>query len=56
MKAKDFKEKHECAECGSSNAIYQKGSDQIICQDCGAIFEEMEPSSEKKFERAHDQK
>jgi len=48
--------KDECAECGSKNVRYNKKAEQIICLDCGAIFEEMAPAREKQFEKAHDQK
>lgn len=48
--------KDECAECGSKNVIYKEKDQQIICKDCGAIFEELAPEEEKKFERAHEQK
>ena len=48
--------KDECPECGSSNIIYKKEKDQIICKDCGAIFEQLNPEEEKKFEEAHKQK
>jgi len=48
--------KDECAECGSKKVHYNKKTQQIICKDCGAIFEELAPKEEEKFERAHDQK
>ena len=47
--------KNECPECGSSNVYYSSKSDEIICRDCGAIFAELTPKEEKKFEKAHDQ-
>ena len=47
--------KDECAECGSKNVHYNKKTQQIICRDCGAIFEELIPEEEKKFEKAHEQ-
>jgi|ETNmetMinimDraft_2_1059921.scaffolds.fasta_scaffold78969_2 transcription initiation factor TFIIIB Brf1 subunit/transcription initiation factor TFIIB len=47
--------KDECAECGSKNVHYNKKTQQIVCRACGAIFEEMAPAREKKFEKAHDQ-
>ena len=47
--------KDECAECGSRNVRYNEENQQIICKDCGAIFEEMAPEREKQFEKAHDQ-
>ncbi len=48
--------KNECAECGSNNVRYNKEKQQIICGDCGVIFEELAPEEEKKFEKARDQK
>lgn len=47
---------NECAECASNNVHYNEKTQQIICRDCGAIFEELTPDEEKKFEDAHDQK
>ena len=47
--------KNECAECGSTDVVYNKKTQQTICQDCGAIFEELNPEDEKKFEKAHKQ-
>ena len=48
--------KDECAECRRKNVQYNEKNQQIICKDCGAIFEELTPEEEKKFEKAHDQK
>ncbi|MBW2976115.1 hypothetical protein KY347_01565 [Candidatus Woesearchaeota archaeon] len=48
--------KDECAECGSSNVYYNEKTQQVICRDCGAIFEELMPKEEKQFERARKQK
>ena len=47
--------KNECAECGSGNVHYDKKREQIVCRDCGAIFEELTPAEEKKFEKAREQ-
>ena len=47
--------KDECAECGSSNVRYNKKTQQTICRDCGAIFEELIPKEEKQFEKAREQ-
>ncbi len=52
MKAKM---KVECPECGSTNVIYDKEKDETICQDCGAVFAELDPKDEQEFEDAHDQ-
>ena len=48
--------KDECAECGSNNVYFNEKTQQILCKDCGAIFSELTPEDEKKFEKAHDQK
>ena len=58
-KKKEVKEEplsKECPECGSTNVIYSKISDNTICQDCGAIFAKLIPEEEEKFERAKEQK
>jgi len=47
--------RNECPECGSSNIVVKEDTNQIICQDCGAIFEELMPEEEKKFKKARDQ-
>ena len=47
--------KDECPECGSNNVLYNKKRQQIVCKDCGDIFEELTPDEEKKFEKAHEQ-
>ncbi len=39
-----------CVECGSSNIVYNREDDQTICQDCGAIFEELTPEEEEELE------
>ena len=51
MQLKDVK---ACPECGSDNVIYKRKEDEIICKDCGAIFSELTPDMEKKFEKASD--
>ena len=49
------KMKKECPECGSTNVIYEKDRDELVCQDCGAAFAELEPKAEKQLEKAKDQ-
>ncbi len=44
-----------CAECGSSNVIYNRDNDQVRCQDCGMIFEELDESTEDKYENILDE-
>ena len=48
--------KNECAECGSKNVNFVERTQQTVCKECGAIFEELSPEAEKKFEKVHDQK
>jgi transcription initiation factor TFIIIB Brf1 subunit/transcription initiation factor TFIIB len=48
--------KNECPECGSNNVLFNEKKQQIVCRDCGAIFEELMPEEEKQFEKAHKQK
>jgi len=42
--------RQSCGECGSDNVIYKRDEDQVICQDCGAIFEELSPDEEDDYE------
>jgi transcription initiation factor TFIIIB Brf1 subunit/transcription initiation factor TFIIB len=51
MNLKDIK---NCPECGSDNIIYKIKEDEIVCRDCGAVFSELTPEMEKKFEKASD--
>jgi transcription initiation factor TFIIIB Brf1 subunit/transcription initiation factor TFIIB len=51
MELKDVK---QCPECGSDNIIYRRETDEIFCRDCGAVFSELTPEMEKKFEKASD--
>ena len=39
-----------CAECGSINVVYKRDADQLICKDCGAIFEELTEKDEAEYE------
>ncbi len=39
-----------CAECGSMNVVYNRETDQLMCKDCGAIFEELTEKDEKEYE------
>jgi len=49
---KNIKEVKECPECASSNVIYKEDKQQVVCRDCGMIFEPMAPEREEKFEKA----
>ncbi|MBI4738720.1 TFIIB-type zinc ribbon-containing protein [Candidatus Woesearchaeota archaeon] len=41
----------ECPDCGSPNVLYETATEQLICHDCGLIFEELPPDDEKEYER-----
>ncbi len=41
----------ECIECGSQNIILDKADNEVICKDCGAIFEPLLPEEENKLEK-----
>lgn len=43
----------ECPDCASSNIIYIDDKMQVICNDCGLIYEPLEPKTEEKFEKTH---
>lgn len=49
---KDINEVKECPECASGNIIHNDKRQQVICRDCGMIFEPMAPEREEKFEKA----
>jgi len=49
---KDIKEVKECPECGSDNIVRNEKRQQVLCKDCGMIFEPMSPDKEEKFEKA----
>jgi transcription initiation factor TFIIIB Brf1 subunit/transcription initiation factor TFIIB len=49
---KDIHEVTACVECGSTNIIYKDSENQILCRDCGALFEPLAPEDEEKLEKA----
>ncbi len=49
---KDINEVKECQECASTNIIHNEKKQQVICRDCGMIFEPMAPAREEQFEKA----
>tara|TARA_Y100000310_G_scaffold151938_1_gene151522 strand:+ start:3388 stop:3555 length:168 start_codon:yes stop_codon:yes gene_type:complete len=53
---KDIHEVNACPDCGSSNIIHNDRKQQVICKDCGLIFEPLSPKDESKFEKAHGMK
>ena len=48
---KGVKRRKDCPDCGSTNVIFDPETEQLICQDCGLIFEELPPDVEKKYEQ-----
>ncbi len=51
MAIKNIHEVKECPECASTNIVYNDSKQQVICQDCGLIYEPLAPALEEKFER-----
>jgi len=43
----------ECPDCASQNLVYNEERQQVICRDCGLIYEPLAPEMEKKFEVSH---
>ena len=51
MALKNIKEVKECPECASRNIVYNEKKQQVICRDCGLIFEPLTPEFEEKYEK-----
>ena len=45
----NIKEITSCPDCGSTNIIHGTVREQIICRDCGLIFEPLAPGIEEKM-------
>lgn len=50
----DIKEIKECPDCASSNIVHSEEREQIICRECGLIYEPLTPADENRFESAHE--
>ena len=50
----DVENLKQCPECGSEKVVHDKEADSIICQECGVVFQELEPKAEKQEEKASD--
>lgn len=50
---KDVTELRACPDCASANVAYSEPREQIICRDCGLIFEPLTPVEEQRFEKTH---
>ena len=53
-KKTDIHDIKECPDCASLNIVYNEGRQQVICRDCGLIYEPLTPDAEKQFESSHD--
>lgn len=42
-----------CPDCASTNIVHSMARDQVICRDCGLIFEPLAPALDEPFEKAH---
>jgi len=51
MAIKDIHEIKECPECASINIVYNESKQQVICKDCGLIYQPLTPKEQEKFER-----
>ena len=49
---KDIHEVKECPECASTNIMHNDKKQQVVCRDCGMIYEPMAPQREEQFEKA----
>ena len=47
---KERNRRKDCPDCGSANITFDPETEQLICQDCGLILEELPPNIEKKYE------
>jgi len=43
----------ECPDCASRNIIHSEIRDQIICRDCGLVYEPLSPVEDLNFAKAH---
>lgn len=48
---RSIKEVKECPDCGSDNIYYSENRSQMICRDCGLIFEPLAPQDEERYEK-----
>jgi ribosomal protein S27E len=46
---KSVSRRKECPDCGSDNIVFDPETEQLICQDCGSIFEELPEDQAKAY-------
>jgi ribosomal protein S27E len=51
---KSVNRRKECPDCGSDNIVFDPETEQLICQDCGSIFEELPEDIAKAYEDNED--
>ena len=51
---KDIAEIQECPDCAGINLVKSKDLEQVVCKDCGLVFEPLDPETEEKYEKTHD--
>ncbi|MBI4146317.1 hypothetical protein HY489_03190 [Candidatus Woesearchaeota archaeon] len=49
----DIKQLNECPDCASSNVVHSQERDQLICRDCGLIYEPLTPAAQSEFAKTH---
>ncbi len=47
----DLQKIKECPDCASTNILHSQIRDQVICRDCGLIFEPLVLDVESKLEK-----
>jgi len=49
----DIRKIKECPDCASRNIVHSEIRDQIICRDCGLVYEPLTKVAGLAFEKAH---
>lgn len=42
-------EVRECPECSNTNLSYLDERDQVVCRECGLVYEPLTPAEDKKL-------
>lgn len=45
-----YKRRKACPDCGSADIMFDTDTEQLICHDCGLLFEELVESGEESDE------
>ena len=48
--AGSYKRRKACPDCGSADIMFDTDTQQLICHDCGLLFEELVESDEESDE------